>query len=1076
MSPVAETLISTLTSSLSGSLVKAAGRRVRQRLEDPERAQALERCCQAGIVAMLGTSQSTTESQQQLLEDILREFFSGEETREDVGKEITLLTRGHRLDPEAIEELFAAAGFEAEKLPGVDLHQALEAFEGAFITAAIEETALQGEIKIGVLVSQLDVLRDMRKDLRRLVEFLAQTRPGSVEVAQGGRVKALSSEGQPIALELSPAPPTRPPSPLAPYLERVMRDTGQLTLSGVDPAVAVGDADAALKLDAVYTGLLSQEMEDIGSPGQGRYASDHKPISALEQLNRHERLVLLGDPGSGKSTFVNFVALSMAGETLGSERIGLDLLTAPLPDEQGQDQEERQPWDHKALVPLRVVLRDFAARGLPAAGEPCKARHLWAHIERELQDAALDELAQPLKQEFQERGGLILLDGLDEVPEAEGRREQILKAVADFTHTFSRCRFLVTCRTYAYQHQRWRLKDFQTASLAPLGNGQIRRFISRWYEHIAVLRQLKREDARGRAALLEQAIFGSERLRSLAERPLLLTLMASLHAWREGSLPERREELYADSVNLLLDFWERKRLALDASGQPVLQQPSLAEWLKADRSGIRALLNRLAFRAHAEQPDLVGTADVPEGDLVAGLLKISDNPDVRPGRLMEYLCDRAGLLLARGAEVYTFPHRTFQEYLTACHLTDVDFPDEVARLARSDPERWREVTLLAGAKAARGTPAAVWDLAASLCYREIDCSERTAEDAHGAHLAGLLTLESGNLEQIPERHQQTLERIRAWQVDLLRGTQLEASDRTECGQSAGRLGDLREHVLSIKDMEMCRVPAGSFRMGEDPPTETEIEEDYWIGRFPLTQAQFAAFVDAGGYREPRYWAEARNDGLWTEGAFTLDGNRAAGPWSFIEPLSLPNHPAVGMSWYEASAFCRWLSELTLKDGRIPSGWVIRLPREAEWEKAARGGLAIPSRPHLSTIQGLARATSEPNLISNAMPERTYPWGEEIDGERANYDTTRIGATSAVGCFAKGASPYGCEEMSGNVWEWCADAEKLSWTEEPGRVLRGGGWPGPAVLLRAAYRDWYHATDRSSDVGFRVLAAPASLGT
>ncbi len=444
-----------------------------------------------------------------------------------------------------------------------------------------------------------------------------------------------------------------PPRSLTPYLERLMRQAGELTLSGVDPAVAVGDADAALKLDAVYTALLTN-LVDVREFDEGHAADFHK-VSALELLNLHQRLVLLGDPGSGKSTFVNFVALCMAGEIVGSERVGLNLLTAPLPDEQGQDQEERQPWDHGALLPLRIVLRDFAARGLPAAGAPCTARHLWAHVEGELEEAALGELAQPLKHEIQSRGGLVLLDGLDEVPEAEGRRKQILQAVADFAKTFSRCRFLVTCRTYAYQHQRWRLPDFQTASLAPLGDGQVRRFVSRWYQHIAVLRQLARDDARGRAALLEAAIFGSERLRSLAETPLLLTLMASLHAWREGSLPERREELYADAVNLLLNFWERKRVVLGASGEPVVQQPSLAEWLRTDRASVRRLLNELAFRAHAEQPELVGTADVPEEKLVAGLLKISGNLDARPGRLVEYLCDRAGLLLSRGAEVFTFP-------------------------------------------------------------------------------------------------------------------------------------------------------------------------------------------------------------------------------------------------------------------------------------------------------------------------------------------------------------------------------------------------------------------------------------
>src|SRR6185503_20722174 len=104
-------------------------------------------------------------------------------------------------------------------------------------------------------------------------------------------------------------------------------------------------------------------------------------------------------------------------------------------------------------------------------------------------------------------------------------------AVEDFGRSFKKCRILVTSRTYAYQKQDWRLPGFAEAVLAPFSPGQIRRFVKGWYRHMADLRGLHPDDAQGRAAQLEGAIFGSERLAELAQRPLLLTLMASLHAW-----------------------------------------------------------------------------------------------------------------------------------------------------------------------------------------------------------------------------------------------------------------------------------------------------------------------------------------------------------------------------------------------------------------------------------------------------------------------------------------------------------------------------------------------------------------
>jgi formylglycine-generating enzyme required for sulfatase activity len=244
----------------------------------------------------------------------------------------------------------------------------------------------------------------------------------------------------------------------------------------------------------------------------------------------------------------------------------------------------------------------------------------------------------------------------------------------------------------------------------------------------------------------------------------------------------------------------------------------------------------------------------------------------------------------------------------------------------------------------------------------------------------------------------------------------------------------------------------------------------------VTNAQFDAFVTAGGYDEPRYWPEAEAAGIWQDGSVVMSRDELprCRPMDPGEPYNLSNHPVVNVSWYEALAFCRWLSErLTICGSRLmihnltarsevkKQEWLVRLPTEAEWEKAARG----------------------PSAGSECA--RIFPWGNEVDPERANYADTGIGATSAVGCFPAGASPYGLFDMSGNVEEWCQTVwpdnydgyvQKVSQSTaaEGPRVLRGGAFGYDARVIRCACRYRYAPGNWNHDVGFRVCLAPARL--
>ena len=898
---------------------------------------------------------------------------------------------------------------------------------------------------------------------------------GSVAAGVGGVAVGGNMQGD-IHIHSSPALGLSSLALRNAYLQRVMERCGYLSLTGIDPATASRrDDENRFSLDAIYTALFARSLQEVKAEVPSEFPSwegkigyfrlersqQEQTLSALEHLDQYERLVLQGDPGSGKSTFVNFVALCLAGEALENTKVNLRCLTAPLPDKEGNDGKEFQPWRHGVLLPVPVVLRDFAATGLPKDG-PTTAQHLWSFIEADLKAAALAEYVPVLKEELFERGGLLLLDGLDEVPEAERRREQIRQAVEDFVKTFGKCRVLVTSRTYAYQNQGWRLHGFAEATLTRFSDGQIRRFVARWYELTAGLGRLPASEATARSELLKRAIFDRPTLHELAQRPLLLTLMASLHAWRGGDLPAKREALYAETVDLLLDRWEKRLIQREAQGQYRLIQPSLAEYLKTDKDQVRTVLEELAFEVHRSQPNLTGTADLAEKELVYRLFQLRNNPDANPKRLVEYLRDRAGLLYPRAVGVYTFPHRSFQEYLAACHLTDEDYPDRIVELARAEPNRWREVALLAGAKTARGTPANLWQLVDALCFR--DPADLAAEpaDAWGAQIAAQALIETANLAKVGPANQRKLARVQQWLVKLLRDERLPATERALAGDNLAALGDPRFdaghwHLPDEPLFGFIEIPAGPFKMGSDKRRDIQAYDaelpqrqvdlpGYYLARWPVTVSQFAAFVRDSSHKP------ADPDCL----------------------KGIANHPVAKVPWHDAMAYCRWLNEQLRKlvrerlatekplseserrfwQGLVESSLGVGLSSEAEWEKAARGN-----------------------------DGRIYPWGDQPDPQKANTVETGLDAISAVGCFPGGASPYGCEEIAGNVWEWTRSlyddypyppaGPNRQKRENPKvigrRVLRGGAFSVDARRARCACRGVYEPDLRYC--GFRVVVSP-----
>lgn len=247
------------------------------------------------------------------------------------------------------------------------------------------------------------------------------------------------------------------------------------------------------------------------------------------------------------------------------------------------------------------------------------------------------------------------------------------------------------------------------------------------------------------------------------------------------------------------------------------------------------------------------------------------------------------------------------------------------------------------------------------------------------------------------------------------------------------------------DVEWRAVPGGPAVIGSDAadamdnegPAHERFVEDFEISRFPVTQAQYRAFIDDGGYADPALWSEA--------GWAWKDAEGAAGPLYWVEGAD--DAPVFGVSAYEADAFARWAG--------------ARLPTEFEWEKAAVWDPA----------SGRARR---------------YPWGGDFPAdEHCNHDRQHGGPVS-VGAHPHGASAYGVEDMLGNVWEWTASTfggyPGFQWFPYAGysqryfdgahRVLRGASWATRPWAMRGSFRNWYHPWIRQILAGFRLARDPA----
>jgi len=849
------------------------------------------------------------------------------------------------------------------------------------------------------------------------------------------------------------------------YLERMRKHCQALPLAALGSDDGNGDE---VTLDQVYIDLdtaiyiKKPDLEDLRngkkvslteaalakeSPEIQELIGRENDIQALplwDAIRVTPRAVVLGDPGAGKSTFVR--------KLLGLQAAVMLKQCDPLPSFADD------------LLPVLIVLRELvvdldweALEKLSAAKQKKELlAHIHQHLEHDLKRTSAEASIELIQQALASGKVLLVLDGLDEVP--QNQRKAVRQLVSALLTEYQVGRLVITCRIRSYTGSAV-FENLQTFTIRPFDRKKIQGFVTAWYGTQAQMGHVAERDKDSRAKDLIQAAI-SDNLREISSNPMMLTSMAIIHQ-KEIGLPKERVRLYKLVVDVLLRRWQKYKVG----EKQLAPSPELAAFM-LDEIRLLNVMERLAYEAHQAGRGEKENADLPRMRALEILEQKEYMQSLRLAEeFLDYVDQRAGLLKGNGGELerptsYSFPHRTFQEYLAGCYMVRDRNPwrEYYGRAAEGD--HWSLAAQLGAEELYfnRRAKHTVMDLAYQLIPAELKTEQDARAALWSAQVANITDVDEIKTDtETPNGGEKYLASLPIRILPLLSGS-LTPIERAEAGRILAQVGDPREEVMTIAKLTFCRIPAGEFMMGEGKEQHKVTLPEYFISQYPITNAQFDAFVKAEGYKQEKYWGEAKQNGYWSEegikGRFDEEPRQA--PDNNGIPFTLPNHPVVGVTWYEALAFTRWLNEQIQHAGQFhifkenalatfSKEWQVTLPNEAEWEKAARD-----------------------------TDGRKYPWGEEFNLNFANTSETGIKTTSAVGCFPQGASPYGLQDASGNVWEWMRndyDSGKVDFQSKETKGLRGGSFFFRSVFARCACRDGNSPGGRYWFFGFRVVVSP-----
>jgi formylglycine-generating enzyme required for sulfatase activity/nucleoside phosphorylase len=868
-------------------------------------------------------------------------------------------------------------------------------------------------------------------------------------VAAAAYLRALL-ESEPVppanAPRLSPFSEPRQDDHLQAYLLWLINTTRDVVIRGGQKAVMfpISSAFTSIELEthgpAAPAALIPGQTSSTGPDFSILWPSKPLPaaarpaaathIDAGDVLTTSRNALLLGPPGSGKTTLLQYLALSTAQRFLASQASsGISSALVPA-------------------IPIMAPLNAVAARlqELPPDAEPAERtllRSLEAYV-------ILRQSTLGLPQDFFVRllhSGhrlLLLLDALDEIAD-ENQRIHMARAIEDLTRAPYDVQIILTARPHAHRGQSILSPDFEQYTLQPLAPDRVKSMVNLLcaaiYQHNAAAREEAEAAINQAIAALEVGSRVADVGRGrLLETPLMVRVMITSFLKR-GHAAEQRTELFRDYIDTVLE----------ASYNP---DAAVASRLSSAAGTIaihRALLSAIAMELHQRQE--YGTFSLRLAD-VERVTQVTLARDHAPAhvrfiqdKFLELTRDRGGILYADAGE-FKFSHLAFQEFLVGNYLYSLSDEAHVRNFLQSEGRIgrswWQEpVVHLAGLLKA-DDPGRTRALVQWMLDLQQNTNAEQSTKLGALELAARISSEwdlSTPLRLCVATH------LAECLVDPATSRLIPLWRLAELGRLLGLLGDVRPDI-ALEAPATRLIEAGPFMMGYpldgrlvDLPSLRSGSYQVWLpsyalGVYPVTNDQYERFVEAGGYSEA-----ARH--FWTEAGWQWKiANRILCPafWH-TPPWNVGNHPVVGVSWFEAVAYCGWLSEA--------AGHRYGLPSEAEWEKAA-SGLGI------------------------------WPWGSDFTASRANTTEAGITRTVCVGLFPENASRWGIADMAGNVWEWCNSAFRTydRYVSSDGReeldgilprCIRGGSWLNSADRARVANRDHYFPGDRHSDLGFRVAA-------